>query len=139
MLTTNQDGSVVVGDQTTPTSGLTLKPEAGKAFTQAIKSGQLNLPKSNDMAQQPQPIWYGDPTKSPNEYVAVTFEDQSVLVRDGADPTGKAARYSYPEWRDLTGQGQPEQPDENRDPKGEKMAERTAAQVKQDRQTSGKK
>jgi len=52
---------------------------------------------------QPMQIWYDDPAKHPNAYIAVTFETPGeVLVRDGNDPTGKALHFTTEQWASYT-------------------------------------
>lgn len=114
---------------TSPNGGtIALNEKAKKAFEEATKQG-ARRPKVGDRADTPLDggadpgttagtpaplqIWYADPAEHANAYIAVTFEDGGVLVRDGMDKTGAVLQFSYEQWEALTdpdgdGLGEPE-------------------------------
>lgn len=108
-----RDGVLVGTDGTT----LAISKEAAKALKAHAKDNKLNpqpgdrfpapLDGGPDPAPRPDPgpiqIWYGDPAKHPNAYLAVSFETPGeVIVRDGEDPTGKALHFTAEQWASYT-------------------------------------
>jgi hypothetical protein len=108
-----RDGVLVGTDGTT----LPISKEAAKALKAHAKDNKLNpqpgdrFPAPTDGGPDPAPaagpapvqIWYGDPAKHPNAYLAVTFETPGeVIVRDGEDPTGKAIHFTTEQWASYT-------------------------------------
>lgn len=85
---------------TTPTV-FKLNPKAQKAFEDAFKSGELDYPAATDGQTAPLVLRYGDDDSA---YLNINFENGEVMVRDGADPTGKAYRYPEDQWRTWTDQ-----------------------------------
>ena len=86
------------------TAAVVLPAKAFEVFEQKLKSGELDLPGegAERPMDQPLPLYYDDPAENPNAYVAVTFEDSQVHVRNGADPTGTVMRVSNEDWRQFT-------------------------------------
>jgi hypothetical protein len=111
-------------------STLPITDKAAKALQDAARNNKLHIPQAGDRypapldgGPDPDPapgpqalqVWYGDPAKHPNAYIAVTFETAGeVIVRDGEDPTGKALHFTIEQWASYT---DPEwtDPDENED------------------------
>lgn len=99
---------------------LTLDKKAAQALTTVARQHPLRItPQPGDRAPapldggpdpdtgpgvpQPLQVWYGDPAKHPNAYLAVTFETPGeVIVRDGNDPTGKALHFTAEQWASYT-------------------------------------
>lgn len=103
---------------------------------------RLPDPESKDtpasQPQQPAPLYYGE---GENDYIAVTFEDGQVMVRDGNDETGRAWKYSNEDWAAFVkaASGEEVTADKNESPDGltpqeraKSYAERTAKLVERD-------
>lgn len=127
---------------TSPNGGtIALNEKAKKEFEKATKnSGRVITARAGNRADTPldggpdpdvasgagtQQIWYGDPAEHPHAYIAVTYEDTGVLVRDGGDPNGATLQFSHEQWAALTDptdeglgdpQGDPDNPAEVRHP-----------------------
>lgn len=98
-------GALVATDGTT----LAVSEDAAKALQAAARRQPVHQVRPGDKADTPAPdlrplqVWYADPAKHPNSYIAVTFETPGeVVVRDGEDPTGKALHYTREQWASFT-------------------------------------
>lgn len=73
----------------------------GQRFPAPLDGGPDPDPSAGTPA--PLQVWYDDPAKHPNAYIAVTFETPGeVIVRDGNDETGKALHFTTEQWASYT-------------------------------------
>lgn len=112
---TEHAGKVHLGNDAAPNSPtIKLDHKIWQQLERDIRAGKYNLgnPSGGDDVQQPPQLWYG---KEANDYIAITVETGTVLIRDGNDPTGLAVQVSHDEWRDFVS-----------DVRGDNDADRTA-------------
>jgi len=133
---TNSQGKVMLrGDNATTPGLLLLEGKVWERFLEQVRAGAYDLPgdpehdgethagwrpeqaevgaDQRDTAAPtipaPAQLWYGDPEKDPNAYIAITFEPGAVLIRDGSDPTGAPVQISNEQWRSFIRQAQEDQ------------------------------
>lgn len=98
-----RDGVIYLrNDADAPGYQHTLMPEVWAELEKQIKDGRLS-PNEGDIAsgvgfRQPDLIWYGD---GEHDYISVTFETGTVVIRDGNDATGRAMQFGRREWDDF--------------------------------------
>lgn len=82
-----------------PFAGVGWPRELTEEIERRAKSGELDPPESG--VREPMKIQLGE---NPDSYLAVTFEDGVVLLRDSNDPSGRAVQVSYDQWRAWAGE-----------------------------------
>lgn len=137
-----------LGAPTAPAISMAFAPAAWDQLVQQVEDGTLAVPDPADDETapaappvQPQPLYYGE---GDNDYIAVTFEDGAVVVRDGNDTTGRAWQYSYEQWRGFSRAVRGEEGDATVDNEGsmtpqeraKSFSDRTAQLVQRDRQAA---